>query len=386
MENHDEFKPIIYDYSHGVDTEEINRLREKLDLTKIVDQIEQQLEELYCIRHPDLLGKPISSKDYQEFKKNVVPNSMEEFGSWVYYPWKGYLVHFLPEHLHQELRTARNRNLITKEEQEAYYNAHIAIAGLSVGNSAAATIVYTGGGKNLRLADHDVLSASNINRIRTSFTNLGMKKVGIVAHEIYEVNPYAQLRIYQDGVEIGNLEEYLLRPNPVDVLIEEMDNIYLKIQIRLAARKYRIPVIMATDNGDNILLDIERFDREPNRPLFHGDISEQELLSVTPDLPKPEAARMITRWVHPENVAPRMKTSLLELGKTLYSWPQLGNAAFLAGCSLAFAARHIVSSSTLESGKYIISLDDSIRSSSFTQEDIKNQQRIDDLFKDMLKL
>jgi molybdopterin/thiamine biosynthesis adenylyltransferase len=349
----------MYHPENEKEYQEILHKMRTLPKQRVIDEIDQQLEEIYSIRHPRQVGK-YTEYDMEAFKKTYYKKSKERFGVWVYYPWNGYFVHFLPEDMHQEIRTARNRNLITEEEQRKFYTATVAIAGLSVGNSAMATILHTGGGKRFHLADHDTLSASNLNRIRAGFTKLGLKKVEVAAQEIYEVNPFAQVELFRDGISEDVIDSFLLHPKKVGILIEEMDNIYLKIHIRFAARKHRIPVIMAADNGDNIVLDVERFDLEPDRPLFHGDIPEEELKSVTPLLSKSEAASIIVRMVHPENVAPKMKLSLLELGKTLYTWPQLGTAAFLAGCALSYTARKILVGEAISSGKYIISLDKSI--------------------------
>lgn len=326
----------------------------------VVDDLTEQLEELYCVRHPQTMVHPPTEKELNAFTNELTGNKSESFGFWVYYPWNHHLVHVLPEPLHYELRTARNRNLITAREQDRYYNATIGIVGLSVGNSVAATLVYTGGPKHMRLADHDRLSLSNLNRIRTGIHNVGKKKVDIAAEEILSVNPFAQLSLYPDGLDPDRLEAFLLNPDKLDVLVEEMDSIYLKIQIRFLARMHRIPVVMAADNGDNVVLDIERFDQDGEYPLFHGDVPESELLAVSPKTPKKEAARIITRWVHPENVAIRMQMSLFELGKTLYSWPQLGNAAFLAGCAVTLASRRILLGEDMPSGKYLISLDETL--------------------------
>lgn len=383
--NHRYYQPLILNPTKKGDAQHLNRL---LSTAKfVVDEIEGQLQEIIQIRHPEAIFKKFTKSQILRFKKELHKGSSSKlFGYWVYYPWNDYLVHFLPENLHTEIRTSRNRNLISTNEQEIYYRSTVAIAGLSVGNSSMATLLYTGGPKNIRLADHDILSASNLNRIRTSFLKLGQKKSDIAAQEIYEVNPYSNIKLFRNGLNSNNLRDFLLKPFPVDVLIEEMDNLFLKIQIRLLARKHRIPVIMAADNGDNVVLDIERFDQEPNRPLLHGDIPEKELLRITPNTPKTEAARIISRWVHPENVVPRMQSSLLELGKTLYTWPQLGSAAFLAGCALAYSARKIILKEPIKQGKFIISLDTILNPDYENKEFISRKQKLTKKFNKALLL
>jgi hypothetical protein len=137
-----------------------------------------------------------------------------------------------------------------------------------------------------------------------------------------------------------------------------MDSLYLKIRVRILARKLKIPVVMATDNGDGILIDIERFDLEPHRPIFHGEIPEKDLLRIPENISRKDAAKVIVGLVGPKNVAVTMKASLKELGKTLYTWPQLGTAAILAGCTATYVARKIICGERIKQGKQIISFDD----------------------------
>jgi len=379
------FKPLIFNPRSKRGFRKLNKLFKTASF--IVDEIESQITELFQIRHPKILLKKTPKSQLLDFRESFYKERDKKFfGFWVYYPWNNHLVHFLPEKLHTEIRTSRNKNLITKNEQDKFYNSSIAIAGLSVGNSSVATLLYTGGPKNMRLADHDRLDASNINRIRTTFTKVGQKKTDVAAQEIYEVNPFCNLKLFRNGLNIKNIKDFLLQPKPVDILIEEMDNLFLKIQIRLCARKYRIPVIMAADNGDNIILDIERFDLEPTRPLLHGDVPEKELLAITPDMPKIEAARIISRWVHPENVVPRMQSSLLEIGKTLYTWPQLGSAAFLAGCALAYSARKIILDEPIKSGKFVVSLDHALNPEYQSKDFHLKKEKLTNKFKKALNI
>jgi molybdopterin/thiamine biosynthesis adenylyltransferase len=379
-------KMLRYYPGREKDRKELRKLIKRLPKDRVIDQLESQIEELYYIRHPAVPSGSATRSELSGFTiKQLKIQEFASFGVYVYFPWNGYLVRFLPEALHLEILTSRNRNLITQEEQKKYYRGTVGIAGLSIGNSIVATMVHTGGPKYLKFADFDVLSASNINRIRTGFTNLGKKKTRIAQEEAYEVNPYLNIKTYDHGLSEDNLRDFLLTPK-LNVLVEEMDNIYLKIQIRILARKCGIPVVMATDNGDSILLDIERYDLDQKYPLFHGTIPEKELFSVTPKIPKPQAARLITRWVKPENVDLRMQKSLLELGKSLHTWPQLGTAAFLSGVAGALAVRLVLTGAKIESGKYLISLDQlicpALRTISQRQERLLHTQ----LFKKRLDL
>jgi len=351
------YAPVILIPDRKKDRETLASLKKNPRVT-VVDVIEDHLTELYAVRHPASVMTGFKKRDVAAFIAACTKSEdMNTYGLWAWYPWISTLIHFLPEALHTELRTSRNRNLITKAEQDRFYASHIGVAGLSVGNSVVASIVHTGGGKYLRITDTDTVSGSNINRVRVGFDMVGVSKYALVAREAYLVNPYSDISVYKEGITPGNIERFLMHPKPLDIVIDEMDTLYLKIQLRVHARKHRIPVIMAADNGDGVVIDIERYDLHPALPLMHGQVAERELMDITPKTDRVTAARIISRWVKPDNISGRMKDSLLELGKTLYTWPQLGNAAFMAGAVLSFVARKIIVGDPVVEGKVVITPD-----------------------------
>ena len=80
-----------------------------------------------------------------------------------------------------------------------------------------------------------------------------------------------------------------------------------------------------------------------------------------------------------------MKQSVLEVGKSIYSWPQLGTAANLCGSSIAYLARRIINKSdNIKSGRYEVNLDSIFEDDYFSEE--KEQYRkkeTDEFFKKM---
>lgn len=337
--------------------ETFEAFKKRLSPRVVVDRFDLLLEDLFLIRNP----KYKFIKDYRAelaaFTEEYIGGKFpEESGVWFYFPWNSTLAHYLPAAEHLELRTARNKYLITKEEQEKFYNAAIGIGGLSVGSHAALTINLMGGARRIRLADPDEISASNLNRIRYSYLSLGQRKVDMVVRHIYEVDPYAEPESFGSGLTPENAEQFFEGPPKLDLLIEEMDNLEMKIRAREEARRRRIPVIMATDNGDGVIVDVERYDLEPDLPLFAGAAGNLTLEEFQ-SFPPPELPRLATKIAGPKFVAPRMLKSLPEVGKTLYSWPQLGDAATLAGVAMSYLAKRIILGEPVASGKYEINLD-----------------------------
>jgi len=274
-----------------------------------------------------------------------------------------------------ELRTRRNRNLITKEEQDIYYNAKIGIFGMSVGSHAAIVIAMTGGGKYMRLADPDMLEGSNLNRIRTGFQNIGFPKVEIVTRQIYEINPYADIDTHPEGVTDDNIEKIMSGPPKLDLLVEEMDNPYFKFKAREYCKRYRIPLISAADNGDGAIAHIERYDTDKNQKYFNGIMGDLTAENVK-HLDRKRLISVIAKTVGAERSVPRMQKSVLEVGKTLESWPQLGTAANLCGTVLAYLARRIIlKSKNIRSGIYDISMDAIFESDYNTKKELERRKR-----------
>jgi molybdopterin/thiamine biosynthesis adenylyltransferase len=341
-------KPIIFNarkYS-------LDFLKKRLKVTKVIDTYRLQLEDLFLIRNPRFRFNKNYQKDLTKFvKEHTKGLPLEKCGNWVYFPWNGLLVHYLEDSLHQELRTARNKNFITSKEQEKLYNTTIGIAGLSVGSNIAIALSLMGACRKIKIADPDVIAPSNLNRIITDFTNIGINKAVVIARYIYQVNPYAEIEIFEEGINKKNIKEFL---KGLDILIEELDDIEIKIEIRKLARRKKIPVIMATDNGDNVIIDIERFDIKPDLPLFHGNIKNIDYKNINKNIPK--LYKAMSKIIGLQFVPSRIIQSIFEVGKTIYSWPQLITAAMLSGAVVAYVVKKIILNEKIKSGKLEINL------------------------------
>lgn len=365
-------RPVFFHLTDEADREKIATLLNDTSIA-IRDTFDRQIRELCAIRHPSVYpaSEEFASLQKETEQKVTGGAPLWQSGVWAYFPWKKALVHLVEQAEYLELRTARNRNLITAEEQEKFANGVVGIAGLSVGNSCALAIVLQGGAHSIRLADPDTLDATNLNRIRAGVDGLGMPKVNIAAQQIYEINPYAQITLFPEGVTPENVSGFL---DGLDVAVDEMDSLPLKVLLRVEAKKRGIPVVMATDNGDNALLDIERYDQDPNLPLFSNRLGD-----ITPDFFKrefapQERAALATKVVGPFDVVPRMQDSLLEVGKTLYSWPQLGGAALVGGSAVAYCVRKILTGEPLSTGRQHVSLDATLDPEFNTEAAVQNRQ------------
>lgn len=351
-----EWKPQIFDFSGVADRETAMGLIEVGAIQRVVDDYEEQLRELFQVDNPTLVYSPEFSKSFDVWRMQNIPSERAYHGKWVYYPWIYTLVHVLDRAEFQRVRTARNRNLISETEQHTYYDATVGIGGLSVGNSVALALVLQGGAGHIRLADFDNLALSNLNRIRSGVDALGLPKVRMTARQIYLLDPYADVVIFQDGITDENIDRFF---DGLDIVIDELDTIPVKMRIREEAKKRNIPVLMGADNGDNAVIDIERYDTDPQLKYFHGRLGEATVQDLK-GMDKFAIGRTITKMIGPENITERMQESLMQMGKTIVSWPQLGGAAILNGVGVAYCARKILIGETVESDRAVLSLDEKL--------------------------
>lgn len=353
-------EPSIFNLKLEKDRRAVEKLLSAHKVQSVSDDYEEQLREMFAIKHPSWVYAPDFGAKFKTFhnglKQAAKDLSLVEHGRWVFYPWNGALVHILPEADFQLVRTARNRNLILPEEQEKFYNATIGIGGLSIGSSVAAAIVLQGGGRRIRLADMDRLALTNTNRVKAGVENLGVLKVVVTARQIYEMNPYAKVEIFVDGLTPKNIGTFF---KGLDIVIDELDNLAVKFLIREQAKKHRIAVVMAADNGDNSVVDVERYDLNPKMPFFHGRMGKVTYAQLA-TLDKFGIGKMITKHVGPENVTERMQGSLLQMGKTIVSWPQLGGAALMNGSAVAYCVRKILNGQPVESNRALLSFDEKL--------------------------
>ena len=381
--NQPESKPTLFDLSKAKDQAAFKALVEEGKLTQISDDFEEQYRELYGVLNPT---KVYALGFEEEFQAHYAALAKEqpriEQGVWAYFPWRGLAAHILPEAEYYKVRTARNRNLVTEEEQKKFYDAKVGIGGLSVGSSVALALALSGGAKRMKLADMDRLALSNTNRVIAGADRLGMLKVEMAARTIYEINPYAEVELHPEGLTPENIEGFF---KGLDIVVDELDNLAVKHLIREQAKKHRIAVVMGADNGDNAVIDIERYDLDPETPFFHGRMGEVSYESLK-GLDKFGIGKMITKHVGPENVTERMQQSLTQMGKTIVSWPQLGIAAMINGATVAYCIRRIVNGQPLEDNRALVYLDEKLIPDYSSPESVAHRAEVSATFAKMFGL
>ncbi|MFT5185312.1 MAG: hypothetical protein ACI84C_002455, partial [Flavobacteriales bacterium] len=262
----DDVAPQFYRLCKDSDRQSLEKLLVDNPKIEVFDEIEGQLDELFKLRNP---SKKFTEEEAQAgIIEHIGSISIEDYGVWVYYPWNNSLVHILDEEEFIESRTNRNMYKITPKEREILAGKKVCVIGLSVGSSVAFILALERVCSELRLVDFDSLELTNLNRIDASIQDLGVAKTTKVARKIAQMDPFIRIRTWNAGANASNLEEIISDGGKIDLLIDECDSLDIKVKLRNKAKEYGIPVLMSTSDAG--VLDIERFDKEPGRSIFHG--------------------------------------------------------------------------------------------------------------------
>jgi len=362
------FRPILY---VPPDAGALEALAASGEVREVHDTYLDQLAELELTRSPRKRLNPAELE--AAIRAALGDTPAEEQGAWVFYPWSGRLVHLLGKDDFQELRSSRNRYKITPAEQATLREKRIGVVGLSVGQASAVTKALEGVGGALRLADFDALALSNMNRLRAGVHELGLNKCVIAARQIAEIDPYLDVEIFEAGLTEEGADVFLAGGGKLDLLVEECDDMFTKVLVRERARALRIPVIMETN--DRGMLDIERFDLEPDRPILHGllrGLSAEGLKR----LPIRDKTPLMLRLLGPEVMRGRASASLFEVEETITSWPQLASGTVLGGALTTDVGRRILLGESKRSGRYYVDLGAIVRDGA--EVEIKVDEKLDE--------
>jgi tRNA threonylcarbamoyladenosine dehydratase len=180
----------------------------------------------------------------------------------------------------------------------------------------------------------------------------------MTARMIYEINPHAELHMFSEGLNNDNLDNFLNGDPKPRVIFEAIDDFEMKIRVRLAAKQAKVPVVMLTNLGDNILVDVERYDTDHNTKIFNGLIGDLAEDILNTKITEEDKKRYAVGLVGKDNVPERALRSLPELGKTLVGRPQIMSTVTAASGLAPLIFRKIILGDELPSGRKLIKLNE----------------------------
>ena len=278
---------------------------------------------------------------YEELSEGILPKTtdplvLEEPPHWIYLPWRHTLLRILGPNGYKLLRCDRNRYKITIDEMKKLGSRSVGIIGLSVGHTCAFALAQEAVCGHLNLADFDILELPNLNRIPASIIELGSKKTAATARRIAEIDPYLTVSTYDEGLTEENIAEFFRN---MDCVVEVCDSLDIKVLTRSQAAKSGVPVVM--DTSDMGLLDIERFDIEPDRPPFHGLAGDSLLSADLKNLSTEDKGPFVMDISEADKMSHKLLASMMEMDRTVSGWPQLARDVALGGSLTALAVQRL---------------------------------------------
>ena len=146
---------------------------------------------------------------------------------------------------------SRTELLIGKENLEKLKNAKVAIFGIGgVGSFVLEGLVRAGVGSFV-LVDDDKVCLTNINRqIIATRKTVGKLKVEVAKERILEINPNAEVEIYQEFFMPDSKTKIL--DETISYIVDAVDTVTAKIELVMQANKLNIPIISCMGTGNKL--------------------------------------------------------------------------------------------------------------------------------------
>ena len=145
---------------------------------------------------------------------------------------------------------SRTELLIGKQGIEKLHNAKVAIFGIGGVGSYVVEGLTRAGIENFILVDDDKICLTNLNRqIIATRKTIGKPKVEVAKQRILEINPNANVEIYQEFFMPDSKE---LLDDSVSYIVDAVDTVTAKIELVVRANKLNIPIISSMGTGNKL--------------------------------------------------------------------------------------------------------------------------------------
>lgn len=131
--------------------------------------------------------------------------------------------------------------LFSEESMNVLTSSKVAIAGIGGVGSIIAEMLARNGIGYLKLAEPDPYEDHNLNRqLFATLDTVGINKAVAGADRIKRINPNCEVQVYQTGVTLSNVREFV---DDIDVLLVQTDTESSKIIMHRIAKEKGIPLV-----------------------------------------------------------------------------------------------------------------------------------------------
>ena len=145
----------------------------------------------------------------------------------------------------------RTQQLLGEESMQKLAQSNVLIFGVGgVGGYVAEGLARSGVG-NISLVDFDVICESNINRqIIALYSSIGLKKVDVMKKRIHDINPNANVEIFDTKFCEQNQDQFDFCK--YDYIVDAIDMVTSKILIVKIAKDNNVPIISCMGTGNKL--------------------------------------------------------------------------------------------------------------------------------------
>ena len=193
-----------------------------------------------------------------------------------------------------EERLSRTAMLVGEAGVNRLRRAHVAVFGLGGVGGYAVEALARGGIGTLTLVDHDVVSASNLNRqILATTENLGQKKTDAAKTRVKIIAPDCKVILRDLFFLPENAAEFDF--SAYDYVVDCVDTVTAKIALIEEAKKAGVPVLSCMGTGNKFrsdlfrVADIEKTEVCPLAKVLRKELRDRNIRHVkvvySPEIP-----------------------------------------------------------------------------------------------------
>jgi tRNA threonylcarbamoyladenosine dehydratase len=241
----------------------------------------------------------------------------------------------------------RNAGVVDDAPQRLLREARVLVAGCgSIGGAAVEPLTRLGV-RRLVLADPGEYELNNLNRQNATVADVGRNKAEVAAERVRAINPFAEPRVYPQGVAADVVEELL---EGVDAIVDGVDvttmsGLRAKFLLHEHAAARRLPLVTGWDMAGAQY--VRCYDYRRIRRVFDGQLEATDL-------------DRLTMWQLLERVVPvryvpleMIEIARANLGNPSFSFPQLVYAADVFGALAAHVVAQMVAGEPVRDHVYV---------------------------------
>jgi molybdopterin/thiamine biosynthesis adenylyltransferase len=135
---------------------------------------------------------------------------------------------------------SRNLGWTTAIEQQALANKRVAIAGVGGVGGHYCEVLARLGVRKFNIADFDQFELANFNRQNGSgLSTIGRSKIDVIKKRILDINPTAEIRVFEEGILPTNINEFL---HEIDLYLDGLDFFVLTQRVLLFRRLHELNI------------------------------------------------------------------------------------------------------------------------------------------------